>query len=354
MNVAELSPVRRAAGEVREDLSTFEWDAYVAAHPDASAYHRAAWPDLIGRTFGHEVRMLAVRSGEAVTGVLPLVVMRSRLFGTHAISIPFLNAGGVLADDTASANALLDAATGIAKTARARYLELRHTRRQFPALGERRHRVAMTLALQPSVESQWTAIDRKIRNQVRKAEKSHLTAQVGGGELVAPFYEVFAHNMRDLGTPVFGRRLFDDVMQTFADSCRIVCVFRGEQPIAAGLVHWRGVWMEVPWASALRESNAMSANVFLYWQLIQLAIERGCRQFEFGRCAPGEGPFQFKKQWGAEPSPLVWEYWSADARLEFDLTPQHGKYDRAAAMWRRLPVPVATALGPRIVRGIPC
>ena len=356
MNVAELSPVRRAAAapEVREDLSPPEWDAYVAAHPDASAYHRAAWPHLIGRAFGHEVRMLAVRSGDAVTGVLPLVVMRSRLFGTHAISIPFLNAGGVLADDTASASALLEAATGIAKTARARYLELRHTRRQFPALGERRHRVAMTLPLKESAESQWTALDRKIRNQVRKAEKSHLTAQVGGGELVAPFYEVFAHNMRDLGTPVFGRRLFDEVLQTFPDSSRIVCVFRGDQPIAAGLVHWRGAWMEVPWASALREFNATSSNVFLYWQLIRLAIESGCRQFEFGRCAPDEGPFQFKKQWGAEPSPLVWEYWAADARLEFDLTPQHGKYGRAAAMWRRLPVPVATALGPRIVRGIPC
>jgi FemAB-related protein (PEP-CTERM system-associated) len=356
MNAAALAPVRddAIALEVREGLPASEWDAYVASRPDASAYHRAAWPQVIGRAFGHEVRMLAVRQDAAITGVLPLVVMRSRLFGTHAISIPFLNAGGVLANDERSATALVQSAIEIAKGAHARYLELRHTRRQFPSLGERRHRVAMTLALKESADSQWTALDRKVRNQVRKGEKSHLTSITGGAELVPAFYQVFAHNMRDLGTPVFSRRLFEEVLRTFPDSSRIVCVFRGEQPIAAGLVHWRGAWMEVPWASALREHNATSSNVFLYWQMIQLAIANGCRQFEFGRCAPDEGTFQFKKQWGAEPSPLVWEYWTRGGSIEFDLTPQSGKYGRAAAMWRRLPVPVATALGPRIVRGIPC
>jgi FemAB-related protein (PEP-CTERM system-associated) len=260
----------------------------------------------------------------------------------------------VLANDAASAGVLLEAAADITRAARARYLELRHTRRQFPALGERRHRVAMTLALKDSADAQWTALDRKVRNQVRKAEKSNLHAMVGGAELVSAFYDVFAHNMRDLGTPVFGRRLFEEVLQTFPHTSRIVCVLRGEQPIAAGLVHWRGDWLEVPWASALREFNATSANIFLYWQMIQLAIASGCRQFEFGRCAPGEGTYQFKKQWGAEASPLVWEYWTAGRPLQFDLTPESGKYGRASAMWRRLPVPVATALGPRIVRGIPC
>jgi hypothetical protein len=33
-------------------------DAYVAAHPEASAYHARAWRDVIGRAFGHETRYL--------------------------------------------------------------------------------------------------------------------------------------------------------------------------------------------------------------------------------------------------------------------------------------------------------
>jgi serine/alanine adding enzyme len=348
-------PLANDALQVREDIAAARWDAYVQAHPAASAYHHRGWLDLIGRAFGHEVRPLACIDGDAVTGVLPIVVMRSSLFGRFAVSLPFLNAGGVLADGDESATALVDAAIAIGRERRVDYLELRHTERRFPKLTERRHRVAMTLRLQDSSENHWLSLDRKIRNQVRKAEKSSLTASVGGLELVNDFYLVFARNMRDLGTPVFGRALFEEVLRTFPENSRVVCVYRGEQPVAASIVHWRGTWMEVPWASALREFNAVAANMFLYWQMLQLAIECGCSQFEFGRCAPGEGTFQFKKQWGAEPSPLVWEYWMSGGKpAQFDLHAGDSSYGRAAALWRRLPLGVSKLVGPRIVRGIPC
>ena len=348
-------PTVRLAHQVREDVDAERWDGYVESNSAVSAYHRRGWIDLIGRAFGHETRCLACVSGDSITGVLPLVLMRSRLFGKFAVSLPFLNAGGVVADDPESAGCLLDAAIEIARERRADYLELRHTERRFPKLGERRHRVAMTLSLQDSSESQWLSLDRKIRNQVRKAEKSSLTASIGGLELVDDFYCVFARNMRDLGTPVFGRALFDEVLRTFPDNSRVVCVYRGEQPVAASIVHWRGAWMEVPWASALREFNAVAANMFLYWRMLQLAIECGCRQFEFGRCAEGEGTFLFKKQWGAEPSPLVWEYWMSGGRpAQFDLHSGESSYGRAAAVWRKLPLGVSNLIGPRIVRGIPC
>lgn len=353
LDVDRARPAR--ALRIREDLGAAPWDAYVQANPEASAYHRRGWLDLIGRAFGHEVRPLACVDGDAIRGVLPLVVMRSRLFGTHAVSLPFLNAGGVLADDEGAARELADAAVAVARERRANYLELRHVRRRFPDLGERRHRVAMSLALADSPERQWAALDRKIRNQVRKAEKSSLTVKVGGPELLGDFYGIFARNMRDLGTPVFGRALFEEVLRTFPDNTRVVCVSRGGVAGAAAIVHWRGAWMEVPWASALRDFNVFAANMLLYWHMLLLAIGQGCRVFEFGRCAPGEGTFHFKKQWGAEPSPLVWEYWMAGGRpASFDLHSGESSYGRAAALWRRLPLGVSTRLGPRIVRGIPC
>lgn len=341
--------------DVREDVDAASWDRYVDAHPEATAYHRYGWMNVIGRAFRHEVRPLACVSGSIVTGVLPLIVMRSRMFGTFAISLPFLNAGGVLADDDRSATALLDAAVGIGTASGAEYLELRHSVRRFPSLGERRHRVSMTLTLRDSKEQQWLAVDRKIRNQVRKAEKHALTAATGGIELVPAFYEVFARNMRDLGTPVFGKDLFEEVLRTFPENSRVLCIHQGSQPVAASIVHWRGDWMEVPWASSLREYNTLAPNMLLYWHMLQTAIERGCRRFEFGRCAPNEGTFHFKKQWGAEPGPLVWEYWNRGGKpARFDAHSNESSYRRAAALWRRLPLSVTSALGPRIVRGIPC
>ena len=120
--------------------------------------------------------------------------------------------------------------------------------------------------------------------------------------------------MRDLGTPVFPIALFREAVATYPELTTVACVYKGQQPIAAAIVHRRGEWAEVIWASALREFSSLCANVFLYWQLIRSAIGHGCRTFEFGRCAPGEGTFHFKRQWGAEPQPLVWEYWTEQRR----------------------------------------
>jgi FemAB-related protein (PEP-CTERM system-associated) len=341
--IAPLSPV-----------SDDQWDRFVGAQPGASAYHYSGWARLIGRTFGHDVRMLAAGQDGRITGVLPLVVMRSRLFGRFAISLPFLNAGGVLATDAASERALLEGAIEIARNERVEYLELRHTRRSFPALVERRHRVAMSMPLAETGSAQWEVIDRKIRNQVRKAEKSGLRVEQGGAELVPPFYEVFRRNMRELGTPVFPQRLFNEALTTFPANTRVVCIYKDSLPIAGGIIHWRDAWAEVIWASALREYNPLCPNILLYWQMMTLAIERGCRMFEFGRCRPGEGTFHFKKQWGAQPSELVWEYWTPSGQAVFDASPKNPKFASAVQVWRKLPLGLTSAIGPRIVRGIPC
>ena len=57
----------------------------------------------------------------------------------------------------------------------------------------------MVLGLEVTVEEQWRVLDRKVRNQVRKAEKEGLQVESGGAELLDAFYSVLAHNMRDLG-----------------------------------------------------------------------------------------------------------------------------------------------------------
>jgi hypothetical protein len=118
-------------------------------------------------------------------------------------------------------------------------------------------------------------------------------------------------------------------------------------------VHWHGRRIEVPWASALREFNPLCPNVLLYWTMIQLGIRQHCTTFDLGRSTPNEGTFQFKKQWGAVPRQLVWEYWTAPGQEAPDLSPANPKFDLAIRAWQRLPVPVATALGPHIVRNIP-
>ena len=350
---AAVATVPDIAVRVRHDVPRDACEKYVAAHPHASAYHRPGWLDVSHRAFGHETRYLVAESADGIAGVLPLVLFRSSVFGRFAVSIPFLNYGGLLADTAEAERALLNRAIAETERIGGSHLELRHTRQLFSELPSKRHKVAMRLPLSATADEQWTRLDRKLRNQVRKGEKSGLSVTVGGAELLDQFYAVFARNMRDLGTPVYDARFFREVLSTFPDNTRVVSVTLEGRPVAASIVHWHAGSIEVPWASAIREFNPLCANVLLYWHMLRFAVDRGLRTFDFGRSTPGEGTFLFKRQWGAEPLDLVWEYWMANGKPVPDMSPKNPKFSLAIRVWQQLPVSVTTAIGPMIVRNIP-
>jgi FemAB-related protein (PEP-CTERM system-associated) len=339
--------------EIRRDVAPEIWDAYVERHPDATVYHLAAWTDVMRDAFGHRSERLAAVEEGQIVGILPVVYFQTPLFGRFATSMPFVNYGGVVADSVAAADLLRDAAIAGARSARASYLELRHRRRLFAHSPCQTHKVAMILPLQATVDAQLAALDRKLRNQVRKAEKSGLTVRIGGAELVTPFYDVLAENMRDLGSPVHSRGLFERILTTFAERSRLLCVSLGETPVAASLVLWHRDRLEVPWASSVRRYNPLCPNVLMYWEMLKFGIDRRFSSFDFGRSTPNEGTYLFKQQWGAEPQQLFWEYWLAEGASLPDRSPANPKFSTVIALWQRLPVSLTRALGPRLVRNIP-
>ena len=354
MSVAVAHQAAAGAVRVVTDLSDARWDAYVGTQAAASVYHLSAWPRLLARVFRRDLRMLAATAEDGrVMGVLPVVGFRSRVFGTFAVSLPFVNYGGVLADDKVSEAALLDAAMSVARSWGASHLELRHTAQHFPQLQSKRHKVGMTMALQANPDAQWQALDRKLRNQVRKAEKSGLTVTIGGAADVQGFFEVFSRNMRDLGTPVYPRAFFDEMLKTFPEQARVFTVMHRGQPVASAVTQVFRETFEVPSASSLREFRTLCPNVLLYWEMVRFAVSAGLTRFDFGRSTPGDGTFAYKQQWGAEPHPLVWEYWTANGAQLPDRNRENPKFAAAIAAWQRLPVPFATALGPVISRNLP-
>jgi FemAB-related protein (PEP-CTERM system-associated) len=295
----------------------------------------------------------AVEDGKT-RGFLPLAHVRSLLFGKFLVSLPYLNYGGVMADDEETANALINRAADLADRLDVRYLELRHEGGvDHPALVHRvSSKVHMRLALPRSSDDLWKELDAKVRNQVRKGQKAGLTVAFGGLELIPEFYAVFSHNMRDLGTPVYSPKLFTATLRQFPGRAEFCVVRAGETPVAASLLlHGWGV-SEVPSASSLRHHNHTNANMLMYWRLLERAISRGQNQFDFGRASPDGSTYRFKKQWGAEPAPADWQYYLRAGAVG-DMRPDNPRYQRMIRLWQRLPVRLTQWIGPPIVRGIP-
>jgi FemAB-related protein (PEP-CTERM system-associated) len=273
--------------------------------------------------------------------------------GRELVSLPFLDAAGILARTPAAAEALLDAALAHARALRARALELRQASPLEAVPAPRQtHRVDLVLALADSEQAQWKALRAKVRNQTRKAEREGLAiAEAAPEVLLDDFYGPFRINMRDLGSPVHPARLYASAARHFGERLRFVVARLGARPVG-GLVafDYAGV-VTVPWASTLREERHRCPNNLIYWEAMRWAIARGAREFDFGRSPRDSGTWRFKRGWGAEERPLAW------TRLDSEGTPLPvGEGDRSALLrrlsevWRRLPVPLATALGP-LVRG---
>ena len=337
------------------------WSQYLEAQD--IQHHAFAWPwrQIISEVFSHDAYYLIARREENICGILPLFHMKSMLFGAALCSIPYLNAGGALADDEEVFKALLEKARELASSLEVDYMELRHLAKspmaEFLELQERTHKVSMILDLKPDPEELFSAFPAKLRSQIRRPSKSGVYAEVSDEQqselnFVNEFYTVFAENMRDLGTPVYPKSLFQAVSSHFGKQARFICAWHEDKAIAAGITISQGKSVEIPWASSLRKYNRMSPNMLLYWQAIKTACLDGNSSFDFGRSSPDAGTYRFKQQWGSVPRPLFWYYDLHKGKVP-EVNPNSPKYSGLVACWRRLPLPVANLIGPWLTKSLP-
>lgn len=93
--------------------------------------------------------------------------------------------------------------------------------------------------------------------------------------------------------------------------------------------------------------------MLLYWAFMEQAIAEEMRTFNFGRSSPETGTHRFKRQWGGVDVPLPWLQWSRGP-MSATPTPDGSRLFRTAtAVWKRVPVGLATRLGPYLARRIP-
>lgn len=331
-----------------------DWDGAVRAQAGWTHFHLFGWRTVIERVIRHECIYLVARdqATQRIMGVLPLVHVRSLVFGHYLVSMPFVNYGGPLGSEEA-VRALTAEAVRIAREASVKLLELR-SRSSLPVDLQVSHRKLTVLLDLPSDPALlWKSLPTKLRSQIRRPQKDGVEVRFGLAEIDA-FYEVFAHHMRDLGTPTQPRMLFETLAEVFPDDVQFAVAYHEGRPIACGCGFlWNGEF-EITWASALRSHRAMSPNMLVYWALMERMTQAGARTFNFGRCTRGSGTHRFKMQWGGREEQLWW-YQASDTTGAPAATPSpdQGAFALATRVWQRLPVGLATRLGPHIVRFIP-
>ena len=329
------------------------WDAYVASAPATALYHLTGWKRVVEQAFGHATFYLAAARADRIVGALPLVFLKSPMFGRFFVSLPFFNYGGVLADDPAVRARLIDEAIALAKRERASHIEFRHLENYDLGLPVKTSKVLMILDLPETADALWNSFKSKLRSQIKRPEKEGFTVTFGQMDKLSQFYEVFAVKMRDLGTPVYSQRFFEQILAAFPKQTHICVVSAQERPIAVGFLAGCKEMLQIPWAATLPEFDRFSPNMMLYWHILKFACEQGYTRFDFGRSTPDEGTYRFKEQWGSKPMPCYWHYWLAKGDALPELNPHNPKYEMAIKLWRRLPLPVTKLIGPHLVKFLP-
>ena len=342
-----MAPVIRELDQQREPA----WDEFVVRDPNGTFFHRSGWKHVIEQAFRHRTHYVLAEQDGVITGVLPLVQVTSLLFGNRLVSVPFCVYGGPLAAESESAALLADYSIDLAKRVGADAIEFRG---RVPVVADWTTRsnlyATFRKAISDSAEANLKAVPRKQRAVIRKSLESGLQSTIDFN--TDRFYGIYSASVRNLGTPVFSQNYLSILKKYFGDVLEIVTVIDDDVPLSSVLSFFFRDEVLPYYGGGSKRARQRGAYDFMYWEVMNRAVERGARVYDFGRSKLGTGSFAFKKNWGFDAEPLAYQYWVRQGHNLPDINPSNPKYHLMINAWKRLPLPLANLLGPHLARGI--
>ncbi len=376
-----------------------KWDSFVDTQSNSSLYHLYSWQQVINASYAHsgyfllaknklkpqkikiadDINFSSMKEGDnsynEIAGILPLFQIKHWLFGNSLISIPYFDSAGILADSPVAGKSLLSSSIDLAKVLDVSNIEIRNTAPIWPidecpsnmgamaseqrqlfgldwTLSLHTNKVRMVLPLPSEPGLLMKSFKAKLRSQIRRAEKEGLIVKQGRQELIHDFYQVFATNMRDLGSPVHSKKLFLEVLKRFPKTSHLFVVYGNKIPMACALVIGFKDLLANPWASSLRQYSYCAPNMLLYWAMMEFGCQNKYAQMDLGRCTHNGNAYKFKAQWGSAPVPIYWYSLNRKENRKLRKQPEKDKLGAAMACWKMLPVTVTKLLGPPIRRFI--
>ena len=327
------------------------WDSFVEATPAATFFHLSGWREVIERAFRHRTFYLLAERHGVVTGVLPLTLVRTKLFGASLISNAFCVEGGPIAADHQSLKSLEEGAISLMQELRVPVLEFRNYDEGRASWATRDDLyVSFRRQIHPSIDANLRGIPRKQRAMIRKGIQNGLCSE--RDSTVERLFRVYAESVHNLGTPVFSKRYFEILRDVFGQRSDIITITRQGEVVSSVLNFYFRDEVLPYYGGGTKRARQLAANDFMYWEVMRHACERGFKVFDFGRSKIGTGAYDFKRNWGFNPRPLRYQFQLAAGRKIPDLNPLSPKLRIFVILWKKLPLALATQLGPAIVRGL--
>ena len=350
---AETQPGSVQVKEYSEDCRV-AWDNYVMQHPQGTLFHLTRWKRAMERAFGYQQRYLYAESNGQIAGVLPLMCVKNPVIGKVLVSTPFAVYGGVRASHEAARLALQEHACQMAKEENAEHLELRD--KEELTYSEEFHRKELYVNFERELpgdpEQLMKSFPRDTRYMVRKGQKAGLRSVIDDAQLPI-LHNIYAESVRNLGTPVFSLRYFKILTEEFSDMIENLVIWHGDKPVAACMSFRFRDWIVPYYGGASIAARQVAANNFMYWEVMRLAIERGTKNYDFGRSKLNTGAHFFKTQWAMTEKPLPYQFYLVKRKEMPNFSPTNSRFQFAIAMWKKIPLPLAKLVGPPIVKLFP-
>jgi FemAB-related protein (PEP-CTERM system-associated) len=310
------------------------------------------WRHFIAKTLKIRPVYWLAEKGGRVLGIAPFFLRRHVGLGARLTSVPYLNTGGILAEDTEMALALLERVQTWAQVQGVGVLELRNRYQPLGDYAPRQGRTVSIIPLAGDEKSAWEGMKAVARNRIRKAESAGLEIRHGFDNLEA-FWPAYADNMHLLGAPVLAKGWFQALGQTPELKPHLITLFHAGRPVGGMvLLGWRDR-AENGWTASTRAARSLYTNDLLYWAAMRWALERGYRWLDLGRSQAGGGHERFKEKFGAQTRPLPYQELRYHNGAWVGQTEEPSAlYAAFTSVWTRLPLPLATRLGPYVSRQI--
>jgi len=336
-----------------EDEHFEQWNAYVKDHQDGELFHLGQWSGVIEKYYDAKNFSLIAINQNKVTGIFPLFLIDSIIYGKVLVTNPLAGYCGICADNLQIKEQIQDKAIQIAEDNKVHYLEFREYKLlDHQSLSLNKEHCTLDISLEYSADDLFKTFSKEKRNRIRNALDKKLTVEFSNNH-VKEFYRIYSSNLKNIGGFAYSYTFFMDILEMFGDIAKVVAVKCDDKIIAGKIVFVYKSKLYNMWAGVSSKFRKFSPGNLLDWEIMKYCIQVGIKHFDFGRSQYGTGVFDYKKRWGANVKQLYYHYYLNKSKSYPSINNSKQKYKIPLAIWKELPLRMTNTLGPLIIKQIP-